>query len=103
MYMYIFVCFQLKSVAASLSTRQLLRVAKRLAHYPDEELYSTIHRACLSQFLPRLARTALDEKLEALGISKPKEAPSVEAMDKAITCQFKASRKTFLRMISFIT
>lgn len=43
------VFFQLKSVGASLSTRQLLRVAKRLARYPNEDLYNTVQKACLGR------------------------------------------------------
>jgi MoxR-like ATPase len=76
----------LKSVAASLSTRQLLRIAKRLADYPTENLHSVIEKACLSRFLPRLARTALEEELEELDIPKAEPLTSVDSMDKAITC-----------------
>ena len=75
-------------MAASLSTRQLLRVARRLAAYPGESLYDTIHKACLARFLPRLARNALEEELEALGLEKPKGPASVDGMDRAVTCEF---------------
>jgi MoxR-like ATPase len=53
----------------SLSTRQLLRICKRAA-FPNSDLYRLIHSACLSQFLPHLARAALDEMLSEIGIVK---------------------------------
>ncbi|KAJ3023473.1 hypothetical protein HKX48_002900 [Thoreauomyces humboldtii] len=56
--------------STSLSTRQLLRICRRLAQYPDENLYATIHRTCLSPFLPQLARQALEEVLANSGIRK---------------------------------
>ncbi|CAL1547451.1 unnamed protein product [Lymnaea stagnalis] len=54
----------LQSLASSLSTRQLLRVARRLAKFPSEDLHSVIHKACLARFLPRLAQSALNQILE---------------------------------------
>ncbi|TPX58575.1 hypothetical protein PhCBS80983_g03058 [Powellomyces hirtus] len=54
--------------SASLSTRQLLRICRRVAQYPDESLYTAIHRTCLSPFLPQLARQALEEVLMDSGI-----------------------------------
>lgn len=41
---------QLKAVATSLSTRQLLRVARRLAKYPSEDVYNTVHKATLARY-----------------------------------------------------
>ena len=40
---------QLRSLASSLSTRQLLRIARRLAKYPQEKVYDTVHKACLAR------------------------------------------------------
>ncbi|XP_028405498.1 LOW QUALITY PROTEIN: von Willebrand factor A domain-containing protein 8-like [Dendronephthya gigantea] len=60
----------LLSIAPSFSTRQLLRVARRIAEYPHEDLYQTINRACLADFLPSLARTALEDAMKGIGISK---------------------------------
>lgn len=40
----------LNSLASSLSTRQLLRITKRLDKYPDSDLYSIVNKACLSQY-----------------------------------------------------
>lgn len=41
----------LNSLAPSLSTRQLLRITKRLDKYPDSDFYSIINKACLSQYV----------------------------------------------------
>lgn len=39
----------LNSLAPSLSTRQLLRITKRLDKYPDSDFHSIVNKACLSQ------------------------------------------------------
>ena len=52
------------------STRQLLRLARRLGQYPDESAYNLINKACLGRFLPALARESLDKMLERLGVEK---------------------------------
>ncbi|XP_030874342.1 von Willebrand factor A domain-containing protein 8 [Leptonychotes weddellii] len=52
-----------QSLAASLSTRQLLRISRRLSQYPNENLHSAVMKACLSRFLPNLARSALEKNL----------------------------------------
>jgi MoxR-like ATPase len=76
----------LKSVAASLSTRQLLRIARRLTAYPDENLYDVLQKACLARFLPRLTRTAFEEELNNLGIVPTALPHSVDGVEKSITC-----------------
>lgn len=45
----------LNSLAPSLSTRQLLRITKRLDKYPDSDFYSIVNKACLSQYVPILS------------------------------------------------
>lgn len=52
-----------QSLAASLSTRQLLRISRRLSKYPSENLHDAITKACLSRFLPSLAQSALEKNL----------------------------------------
>ncbi|XP_058438588.1 von Willebrand factor A domain-containing protein 8 isoform X2 [Marmota monax] len=52
-----------QSLAASVSTRQLLRISRRLSQYPNENLHNAITKACLSRFLPSLARSALEKNL----------------------------------------
>lgn len=39
----------LAALSSSFSTRQLLRMAKRLTSYPQDSLYDTIQRACLAR------------------------------------------------------
>ncbi|XP_058132611.1 von Willebrand factor A domain-containing protein 8 [Dasypus novemcinctus] len=52
-----------QSLAASLSTRQLLRISRRLSQYPNENLHGAVNKACLSRFLPTLASSALEKNL----------------------------------------
>ena len=40
----------LRNIATSLSTRQLLRVGRRLQKFPQEDAYSTISKACLTRW-----------------------------------------------------
>jgi len=43
----------LRSLANSLSTRQLLRISRRLRRFStSENAYSAVHKACLARFLP---------------------------------------------------
>ncbi|CAN8023758.1 unnamed protein product [Ixodes persulcatus] len=58
----------LQSIAGSLSTRQLLRIAHRLAKYPDLPVVDTVYKACLAQFLPPLAKQALERELQNAGL-----------------------------------
>ncbi|XP_006837671.1 PREDICTED: von Willebrand factor A domain-containing protein 8-like [Chrysochloris asiatica] len=57
-----------QSLASSLSTRQLLRISRRLSLYPDENLHNAVTKACLSRFLPSLARSALEKNLSDASI-----------------------------------
>ena len=41
----------MKSVSASLSTRQLVRIARRLAMYSGDNIYDVIQKACLGRFV----------------------------------------------------
>jgi len=71
----------LKSISTSLSTRQLLRVARRLQQFPEESTYSVINKACLARFLPSLARETLERELDKIGIRKgnnPAEDPDIK-------------------------
>lgn len=46
----------LNSLAPSLSTRQLLRITKRLDKYPDSDFYRIVNKACLSQYVIVLSK-----------------------------------------------
>ncbi|XP_034741708.1 von Willebrand factor A domain-containing protein 8 [Etheostoma cragini] len=52
-----------QSLASSLSTRQLLRICRRFSQYPEESIAHAVNKACLSRFLPSLARASLDKSL----------------------------------------
>ncbi|XP_076602199.1 von Willebrand factor A domain-containing protein 8 isoform X1 [Chaetodon auriga] len=52
-----------QSLASSLSTRQLLRICRRLSQYPEESIARSVNKACLSRFLPSLARAYLEKTL----------------------------------------
>ncbi|CAJ0760628.1 2341_t:CDS:10 [Entrophospora sp. SA101] len=53
----------IKMLSNALSTRQLIRICRRLAVFPDESLHQAIHKVSLSKFLPSLAKDALEELL----------------------------------------
>ncbi|KAK2514328.1 Vwa8 [Columba guinea] len=77
-----------QSLASSLSTRQLLRICRRLSQHPDESLYYAINKACLSRFLPNLARSALHKNLQDFGIeTRPDDIKKQE--EKDYTCEIK--------------
>ncbi|XP_065221610.1 von Willebrand factor A domain-containing protein 8 isoform X2 [Planococcus citri] len=58
----------LSALSASLSTRQLLRIAKRFSKFSSRDIFETIQRACLAKFLPPLTRQALDTALFKAGV-----------------------------------
>lgn len=60
----------MRSLAESLSLRQVIRIAKRFRAYPDFDLRTAVYKACLARFLPPLAKQALDVTLENRGITK---------------------------------
>ncbi|XP_063429829.1 von Willebrand factor A domain-containing protein 8-like [Mytilus trossulus] len=77
----------MNSVASSLSTRQLLRIAKRLAAFPSKDFHNVVQKACLARFLPRLPKVSLDQALEAADIRKDQE--KLDYSDKDMTCEVK--------------
>lgn len=63
----------LKTLSATLSTRQLLRIAHRMSVYPSgDDAYETVQKAFLAKFLPSLPRAALDGSLKRANISPTK-------------------------------
>lgn len=79
------------SIAASLSTRQLIRIAKRLASFPSKDLHGIIQKACMSSFLPKLPRDSLEQTMEAADIKvTPKaDVDTNNNPDHLITCSVK--------------
>ncbi|XP_066591206.1 von Willebrand factor A domain-containing protein 8 [Prorops nasuta] len=72
----------LQSLAESLSTRQLLRIAKRMQTFHTQDAYDAVQRACLVRFLPHLAKQVLDDSLTKLNI-----LPLNESKNSDIKCQ----------------
>ncbi|KAI8350392.1 AAA domain-containing protein [Blakeslea trispora] len=71
-----------RMLSSALSTRQLIRICRRLAYFGDQEsLYVAIHKAALSRFMPAVAREALDALLTANGIYPPKAPESVATIE----------------------
>lgn len=68
----------MRSLAESLSLRQIIRIAKRFRAYPNFDLNTAVYKACLARFLPPLAKQALDITLENRGIAKAKPLGSRE-------------------------
>uniref|UniRef100_V5I964 von Willebrand factor A domain-containing protein 8 n=1 Tax=Anoplophora glabripennis TaxID=217634 RepID=V5I964_ANOGL len=63
----------LKNLAGHLSTRQLLRVAARLKHFPIDNPYDTIQEIFMMKFLPSLTRQVLEKTIRNIGISPNKK------------------------------
>ncbi|GFS38586.1 von Willebrand factor A domain-containing protein 8 [Nephila pilipes] len=58
----------LRNVSASFSTRQLVRMARRLSSFPDESLYNLIVQSCLMKFLPPLTKQGVEDVIESCDI-----------------------------------
>ena len=82
----------LQSLASSLSTRQLFRIAAKMHKFPKSDAYDVVHRACLARFLPILTKQALEDCLSKLGIVPRKEAENTQ-----ITCEVKDDTVTIGR------
>ncbi|XP_067265112.1 von Willebrand factor A domain-containing protein 8 isoform X1 [Chanodichthys erythropterus] len=75
------------SLASSLSTRQLLRICRRLSQYPQESVAHAVNKACLSRFLPSLARSSLQKSLVNCSIEDQHD-PAIE-QSHLYTCTVK--------------
>uniref|UniRef100_A0A665V7K3 von Willebrand factor A domain-containing protein 8 n=1 Tax=Echeneis naucrates TaxID=173247 RepID=A0A665V7K3_ECHNA len=73
-----------QSLASSLSTRQLLRICRRLSLYPEESVAHAVNKACLSRFLPSLARACLEKSLSNCSIQ---EAPEPTENTQDYSCK----------------
>ena len=52
--------------ALTLSLRQIIRMARRLAAYPDDGFLPLIQRTCMTSFLPSQVRKAFDDKVKSV-------------------------------------
>jgi len=76
------------SLATSLSTRQLIRICRRLSVFTHETLHENIDRACLSRFLPKLAQSTL---LQLLHESKIHAQTELELLHEEAKLTIEAS------------
>lgn len=68
-----------RNLAATLSTRQLIRIGHRMSAYAPESTYDLMQQVFLTKFMPSLPRSALNNALEKVGITSAKaKAPRVE-------------------------
>lgn len=72
----------LQSIANSLSTRQLFRIAGKMNKFPNSDAYDIVQRACLARFLPILTKQALENCLKKLDI-----LPKGKDFDMKIICK----------------
>ncbi|XP_041662632.1 von Willebrand factor A domain-containing protein 8 isoform X2 [Cheilinus undulatus] len=75
-----------QSLASSLSTRQLLRICRRLSQYPEESIAHAVNKACLSRFLPSLARASLEKSLANCSIQ---DTPDPSEHTRDLSCSIK--------------
>lgn len=75
-----------QSLASSLSTRQLLRICRRLSQYPEESIAHAVNKACLSRFLPSLARASLEKSLSNCSIQ---DTPDPNEQTRDFSCVVK--------------
>ncbi|XP_074550636.1 von Willebrand factor A domain-containing protein 8 [Halichoeres trimaculatus] len=75
-----------QSLASSLSTRQLLRICRRLSQYPEESIAHAVNKACLSRFLPSLARASLEKSLSNCSIQ---DTPDPNEHTRDFSCSVK--------------
>ncbi|XP_060909628.1 von Willebrand factor A domain-containing protein 8 [Labrus mixtus] len=75
-----------QSLASSLSTRQLLRICRRLSQYPEESIAHAVNKACLSRFLPSLARASLEKNLANSSIQ---DSPDLNEHTRDFSCSIK--------------
>lgn len=52
-----------------LTLRQMLRVARRTAQYPEEDMFDVLSNACMTRFMPAAEREAVGEVLRSLGMA----------------------------------
>ncbi|XP_016937195.2 von Willebrand factor A domain-containing protein 8 [Drosophila suzukii] len=74
----------LQGLAGTLSTRQLLKLARRLAAYPQSELsdvHEMLQNTFLARFMPTLSRSALEQAIQQVDI-RPRETKPRSTKDQ---------------------
>ena len=78
-----------RSIAGSLSTRQLVRICRRMRMEPGSQLTSLVKNACLWRFMPKLAQTVLQSALLEAGIDEVDDGSGEEIEAKIKVETFK--------------
>ncbi|ALC48679.1 c12.2 [Drosophila busckii] len=68
----------LKGLAGTLSTRQLLKLARRLDAYPNSDVHELLTNMFLMKFMPALSRAALLQAFHEVGIAAGSAAAAAE-------------------------
>lgn len=77
----------LKNLSGHLSTRRILRIAKRIKKYP-EDIYNIMEETFMIKFLPSLTKQALEKTMENIGIVR------TQTDENRIRCEIKDGRLT---------
>ncbi|RLU26772.1 hypothetical protein DMN91_000569 [Ooceraea biroi] len=75
----------LQSLAGSLSTRQLLRIAERMHRFRSDNSYDAVQRACLARFLPAIAKQTLEDCCRQANVVSPSNVNQIAKIECAIT------------------
>lgn len=59
-----------------------MRIAERMHKFQNDDTYNAVHRACLARFLPAIAKQALEDCCNRMGI-----VPMKSIVDENIKCQ----------------
>ncbi|GAA5909649.1 hypothetical protein JCM8208_003837 [Rhodotorula glutinis] len=78
--------------ARRLGTASLVRIARRLAKYPDENVRTLLERALLIDFLPNTERDAISALMTELGLEKELDRPLVPAEVQDDSLIFRSAR-----------
>ena len=68
----------LRSVAKSYSTKQLLRIGRRITTFPQLDLQKELERAAMARFLPLTTQEALKSHLDQFGVKSDSGTKSTE-------------------------
>ncbi|XP_055911118.1 von Willebrand factor A domain-containing protein 8 [Eupeodes corollae] len=98
----------LKDLAGTLSTRQLLKIARRMSIYPTDDhvknplnsIYDIIQNTFLAKFLPALPRSALENAIREAGIKKPKRTSSGQKRSISVDGDVLRIGKTEMKLIA---
>ena len=68
----------LVNIANSLSTRQLVRIARRQRQFPSDNIREVVHKAIMHTFLPALPKETLNKEMQLIGIEELESSPELK-------------------------